>query len=87
MQWKRGKRTRPANVEDLTEADRDISLPGSSSSSLFGGEEDFDIQDTPRPEFHHSILFNIYRAGRLKTSPSLTEKMTSIQNHLLVNSI
>jgi hypothetical protein len=37
---KRGKRTFPANVEELTEADRDVSLPGSSTSSLFGSEDD-----------------------------------------------
>jgi hypothetical protein len=82
---KRGKRARPANVEDLTQADRDILLPGSSSSSLFGGEDDYEIQDTPHPNIHHTDLFHSHRGGRLETSSTLTEKMSSLQNNLLVS--
>jgi hypothetical protein len=84
---KSGKRARPANVEDLAEADRDVSLPGSSTSSLFGGEDDYDIQDTPRPDIHHRDLFTSQRGGRLETSSSLTEKMNSMQNNLLIETI
>jgi hypothetical protein len=84
---KRGKQACPAIVEDLTEADRDVSLLGTSTSSLFGGEEDYDIQDTPRQDTHHSDLLRRDRGGRPETSSSLTEKMTSMQKRLLVETI
>jgi hypothetical protein len=83
----RGKRTCPANVEDLTEADGDVSLPGSCTSSLFEGQDHYDIKDTPRQDIHHSDLFHSHRGGRLETSSSLTEKMTFMQNNLLVETI
>jgi hypothetical protein len=84
---KRGKCAQPANIEDQMEADRDVSLQGSSTTSLFGGENDHNIQDTPRPDIHHKNLFNSLTGGRLETSSSLTEKITSMQNHLLVETI
>jgi hypothetical protein len=84
---KRGRGACPANVQDLSEAARDVSLPGSSTSSLYRGQDYHEIQDTPRPDINHSHLFNSLRGGRLKTSSSLTQKMTSIQNKLLVKTI
>jgi TolA-binding protein len=54
---------------------------------LFEGEDDYDIQDTPRPDIHHSDLLHSQRGGRLEASSSLSEKMTSMQNHLLVETI
>jgi hypothetical protein len=84
---RRGNRARPANIEDLTEADSDLSLPGSSTSSLFGGKDDYDIQHSPPRDINHSDLFHSQRGGILETSSSLTENMTSMENNLLVETI
>jgi hypothetical protein len=64
---KSGKRARPANVEPLTEADKDVSLRGCCSSLLSEGQDDYDIQDTPRPDIHHKDLFQSDREGKLDT--------------------
>jgi hypothetical protein len=40
---KRGKHAHPDNDKKLYEANRDSSPPGLSSSSLFGGEDDYEI--------------------------------------------
>jgi hypothetical protein len=55
---KTGKHTYSANVKDLSEAEREVSLPGSSTILLFRSEDNYDIQDRPRPNIHHSDLFN-----------------------------
>jgi hypothetical protein len=64
---KRGKCASPANVQDLADAERDVSLPGYSTSSQFGGEEDYDIEEMPWPDIPHRDALNSQRGGRLET--------------------
>jgi hypothetical protein len=42
---------------------------------------------TPHPVIHHRDNINSHRGGRLETFSSLTERTTSMQNNLVVESI